>query len=172
MKRLIIIPLLSLLSCSNKKNKSSETIASTQDTSISFCSIPEIDNLILRCDTSYDPNKDKGHVIRCFDKYGQLLKKDSINLFESDSKKIFEYKVIYDSVGHFLYESISEGLITFHCYSYRYDKEGHLIEKQGYSSGEIGVKILYIYKDGKLIKEITERLGNRIEKNFQPLSKD
>jgi hypothetical protein len=162
----MIIPLFLIVSCTNKKNKSSKTIATNQNILIALCSMPEIDNLILRCDTSFDQSNYKGHIIRCFDKNGQLLKKDSTNLFQNDSRKIFSYKVIYDSAGHLLYESISEGLIAFHCYSHRYDKEGHLIEKEGYSSGEIGVKISYIYKDGKLIKEITERSGDRKVKNY------
>lgn len=166
MKFLIIIPLFLILSCSNKKSKSSKTVATNQDTSIALCFMPEIHNLIRRCDTLFDQSNYKGHIIRCFDKNGQLLKRDSTNLFQSDSRKIFSYKVIYDSNGHLLYESISQGLITFHCYSYNYDSEGHLIEKQGYSSGEMGVKISYIYKDGKLIKEITDRSGDRKEKNF------
>ena len=166
MKCLIIIPLFFMVSCSNKKNKSSKIVAANQDTSIALCFMPVIDNLIRLCDTLFDQSNYKGHIIRCFDKNGQLLKTDSTNLFQSDPGKIFSYKFIYDSNGHLLYESISQGLITFHCYSYSYDNEGHLIEKQGYSSGEMGVKISYIYKDGKLIKEITDRSGDRKEKNY------
>ena len=70
-----------MVSCSNKKNKSSKILAANQDTSIALCFMPGIDNLIRLCDTLFDQSNYKGHIIRCFDKNGQLLKRDSTNLY-------------------------------------------------------------------------------------------
>lgn len=130
------------------------------------CDIPQIENIIAKCDTTFSTKNYKGHVIKCFDKVGQLLKIDSTNLFESNMNKVYDYLKLYDTVNRLTYESISQELIKFHCYRYKYDESGHLTEKSGYSSGELGIKVTYVYEGDKLIKEITERPGGKTEKIY------
>jgi len=142
------------------------SFANTSDTFDIQCNIPVIDNSIARCDTTFSTDNYKGHIIKCFDKVGRLLKYDSTNLFESNMNKIYDYSRIYDTLNHLVYESISQGLVRFHCYSYKYDGKSHLIEKSGYSSGELGIKVLYVYDGDKLLREITERPGKKTEKIY------
>jgi hypothetical protein len=73
----------------------------------------------------------------------------------------------YDSANRVIYETITENRITFHCYRYKYNYKGQLIYKEGYSSGELGVKIHYEYDmKGKLVKEIITRPGGTTTKTY------
>jgi hypothetical protein len=170
MRTLLIVISLFYLSCSD--NKTSETKIVKGDTSAlaindTFkidCEQPNIYNLIVRSDTTFDSNNYNGHTIKSFDIKGRLLKTFVTNLFESNSKNIYSSTTVYDTSGHVIYDAKTKEFIRWHCYSYKYNINGNLISKTGYSSGEIGVKILYIYEGDRLIKEITERPGQKSEK--------
>jgi len=147
-----------------KSDSPANFVSISSDTFHVQCDIPEIENIITICDTTFTKKNYKGHVIKCFDKVGHLLKIDSTNLFESNMNDVYDYSKIYDTANRLTYESISQGLIKFHCYRYKYDVNGHLIEKSGYSSGELGIIVTYVYEGNKLMKEITERPGGKTEK--------
>jgi len=149
-----------------KSNSTTNLVSNSSDTFHIQCDIPAIENIIANCDTIFNTKNYKGHVIKCFDKVGHLLKIDSTNLFESNMNKVYAYSKIYDTANRLTYESISKGLVKFHCYTYKHDANGHLIEKSGYSSGELGIKVSYVYEGDKLIKEITERPGEKTEKSY------
>jgi len=148
------------LCCSEGKNTSKASEVFSID-----CNTPHIANLIVRNDTIFHSNIDEGDVIKSYDEFGHLLKTDSTNSSRINSDRIFSYESIYDILGHLLYDAITQDSIKFHCYSYKYDKEGNRVEKQGYSSGELGIKITYVYKNGKLSKEIIEKPGSKYEVN-------
>lgn len=172
MKILIIILPFLYLSCTGhsgagkKTAKSGTVITPISDTFKLTCTKPNVDNLHLYNDTVYDYPDYKGHTIKSFDKKKRLMQVFESNLFESNSKKIVSATTIYDTAGHIIYEDKTNGLIRWHCYCYKFDAKGHLIFKEGYSSGEMGIRVSYIYDKDKLIKEITERGGQKIETIF------
>ena len=105
-------------------------------------------------------------MIKSYDSHNRLRETGITNLYENDSRKIFSSTEIYDTVGHLIFENKTQEFICWHCYKYTYDNAGHLIFKSGFSSGEVGVNISYIYDGDKLIKEIAERAGEKTEKNY------
>jgi antitoxin component YwqK of YwqJK toxin-antitoxin module len=146
--------------------KTDSLILPVTDTFKIECDVPNIKSLIVRNDTTVNRKNYIGHIIKSFDSKNRLLKVFVSNLYESNVDKIYSSTSVYDTAGHVIYEDKTEKFIRFHCYSYKYDLNGHIISKIGYSSGEIGIKVSYIYEGGKLIKEITERPGQKTEKTY------
>ena len=85
--------------------------------------------------------------------YKRLRRKVSSNLYQTDSRQIYVDTEIYDTLGRTVFESKSNGDVPWHCYKYAYDSAGRLIEKEGYSSGNIGIRTSYQYVGKKLVKE-------------------
>ena len=172
MNPLIFISTFLFFSCNNRadfiatKNSINTTTQATIDTFKIDCTPPNLTNIIVRSDTTIDYKKYNGHLIQSYDTQNRLRQRLITNLYESNSKKIFSSTEIYDTVGHIIYENKTHEMICWHCYKYTYDNAGHLIEKSGYSSGELGIKISYIYNGNKLVKEITERLGQKNVKTY------
>ena len=130
------------------------------------CDKPNIDSFIVHRDTIFDYNNYNGHTIKSLDKKGRSIQLYVSNLFESNSKNIYSETTIYDTARHIVYEDKTKEFIRWHCYSYRYDIRGHLVFKEGYSSGELGLKASYIYEGETLVKEIVERLTGKVEKIY------
>jgi hypothetical protein len=147
MKYLIFIFAPFFLFCTSKTvsiakilNTDSTTQAKSDTLKID-CAIPDLSNIIVRNDTTFDYRKFKGHAIESYDSKNRLRRREITNLYENNSKNIFSEIEIYDTVGHKVYESKTRGLVCWHCFKYSYDKAGHLINKSGYSSGEIGINV-------------------------------
>jgi hypothetical protein len=172
MKLLLFINIVISLSCLENKHHIStatnRTNANTTklDTFQVDCTLPNLDSSIVRRDTIIDYPKYKGHLIKSYDSRDRLKETEIINLYENDSRKMFSATEIYDTIGHLIFENKTKEFISWHCYKYTYDKMGHLVSKSGFSSGEVGVKISYFYDGDRLIKEITERAGEKTEKNY------
>ncbi|PZR01894.1 MAG: hypothetical protein DI539_28095, partial [Flavobacterium psychrophilum] len=165
---MIILPFL-FLSCSNNKNAKTEISDSVNvpltigDTFKLTCNKPSIEDIIAHSDTIYDYPNYKEHTIKSYDREKRLIQVFESNLFESNSKDIFSATTIYDTAGRKIYEDKTKGFIRWHCYFYKFDTKGHLIFKEGYSSGEVGIRVSYIYDNGKLIREVTEHGGQKVE---------
>lgn len=172
MRTLLITISFFYLSCTDalsnrtKVAKSGTTIVPKSDTFKVICNKPNIDNRIVRSDTTFDYTNYKGHTIKSYDKEGRLIEIYVSNLFESNSKNIFSTITVYDTAGHVIYDAKTKEFICWHCYSYKYDTSGHLVFKVGYSSGELGIKQTYIYDGDKLIKEVVERPTGKVEKVY------
>lgn len=138
----------------------------TKDTFKLICEMPNIEELIVRSDTSYDYPNYKEHTIRSFDKKNRLIQVFKSNLFESNTKKIYSETVIYDTAGRIIYEDKTKQFTRWHYYCYKFDTNGNMIYKEGYSSGEMGLRVSFMYENGKLVKEISERGGRKIEKIY------
>lgn len=151
MKCLTILLSVLILSCSNESTDSKDKRVLAIE-----CKEPRIDSLVANCDTTYDA--ERGHV-KCYDKKGRMISASS-----TGDRDFNKYHFVYDSNGHVLYETLASKAI--HCYSYRYDKNGNMIEKQGYGSGQSAIKITYEYDNGKLIKKITESGGQSEETTY------
>jgi hypothetical protein len=149
-----------------KADKSGTVTLPISDTFKINCDKPNIENLILSNDTTYDYPNYKGHTIKSFDKGKRLIQVFVSNLFESNSKNIVSATTIYDTAGHTIYEDKTKEFIRWHCYCYKFDTKGHLIFKEGYSSGEMGIRVAYIYDNDKLVKEISEHGGKKVEKTY------
>ncbi len=169
MKTLIIILPFLYLSCSDNSSSKIKTAKDKiitlpiSDTFKLTCDKPSIEKLILHNDTTYDYPNYKGHIIKSFDKEKRLIQVFESNLFESNSKNIVSATTIYDTAGHIIYEDKAKEFLRWHCYCYKFDTKGHLIFKEGYSSGEMGIRISFIYENDKLVKEITEHGGQKVE---------
>jgi hypothetical protein len=131
----------------------------TYDTFKLDCEQPDINKIIVRNDTIINYSKYNGHLVKSYDSNNRLRRVFITNLYESNSKKIFSSTEIYDTAGHIIYECKTQEFVCWHCFKYKYDKAGHLINKSGYSSGEIGINVSYIYDNDKLVKEIIEHPG-------------
>jgi hypothetical protein len=172
MKTLLIVISFFYLSCSSnssiKTNTTNTSIIAIpiSDTFKLNCDKPNIERLIVRSDTTFDYNNYEGHTIKSFDNQRRLRKLFISNLFESNSKSIYSSTAIYDTAGHIIYEDKTMEFIRWHCYCYKYDPRGHLIFKEGYSSGEMGIRETYMYQEDKLVKKITERLTGQVEKVY------
>jgi len=170
MRILTIIVLFIFFSCSGHKtdnaNKfiSVDTIQTKNDPFVINCTPPNVERLIVRSDTTFRMENYDGHRIKSFDSKGRLVRFIRANLFESNSNNIYSFTTFYDSVGHVIYEDKVKGFNSkWHCYCFQYDELGQLIMKSGYSSGEIGIKVTYVYKDDKLVNEIIERADGKKE---------
>lgn len=172
MRTLLIIISLTYFSCSGNSSDEKKTVINgnssitIDDTSKINCVKPNIENLIVHSDTTVDYPHYKGHTIKSFDVQKRVRQIFESNLFESNSKNIVSSTIIYDTIGHIIYEDKTKEFIRWHYYCYKYDTNGHLVFKEGYSSNEMGIKVLYIYDNDKLIKEITEHSGQKNEKNY------
>jgi hypothetical protein len=73
---------------------------------------------------------------------------------------------IYNSNGLILLEEFRDVHGTpWHRYIFEYDDNNRLIIKEGYSSGEIGIRIEYLYNlDGKLTEKVYSRFGNEFKR--------
>lgn len=141
------------------------------NTFVLSCQRPLQEKSIERSDTIWKPhtntllivNRGKGNRL-----ISQVTLTDTKNIgvFSFDNIKSARIKTIfYDSAKSVIYESISENGVTFHCYTFRYDIDGRLTYKEGFSSGELGVKIAYKYdRSGKLVREQIERGSGKVTK--------
>ena len=143
-----------------------------KDTFQITCDQPQLQRQIISSDTTAASHSNK-IVILNVDKNKQIISTvtitDTKNTFAFDFKNLGKARystTYYDTAHHVIYETISENGVTFHCYRYTYNDKGQLVYKEGYSSGEIGVKIQYEYDtNGKLLKEIIDRPGGTTKKN-------
>jgi hypothetical protein len=137
----------------------------TKDTVfILSCQPPEQNIETVRSDTIWRPHTNSLLIINT-STGGRLI--SEVTLTDTKNIEVFDYNniktasvktVFYDSARHVTYESLSQNSVTYHCYTYRYDHVGRLIYKEGYSSGELGVRVQYEYNNaGRLIKETAIR---------------
>jgi hypothetical protein len=148
-----------LTACSNHIS-SKQPIASQDTTRFNIDYLPySMHNMIVHSDTTFDMNNYHGHIIRFYDNKERLAKITVTNLFESDFSKIYAVDSIYDTTGHVIYEDQVMAGTRWHCYQYEFDSHARLITRTGYSSGDIGSKLTYIYEGDKLVKQISEPLG-------------
>lgn len=122
-----IVPLVTLLflSCADVRQN---TPPDEDDTVLADRIIAETNLRISRCDTIIDYPKYSGHMIRCYDDAGKMVKADSVNLYESNLTRSFHYTKIYDSRGRLIYERRLIGVKDDEYTTYSYDTINKQIE--------------------------------------------
>lgn len=111
--------------------------------------MPDIEQRVARIDTVQKPNK-PSYSVNWYDSKNRMVKQFYLRIPETDSAKTSSSTVVYDTAGHVLYQSIVDQGIQFQCYLYTYHSDGTLASKQGYGSGQAGIREQYPKKDGTL----------------------
>jgi hypothetical protein len=137
------------------------------------CDYPQEERQVFLTDTLFAFHSNSINVVN-FDKNNRII--SLVTITDTKSTEIFDFTNLetarystkhYDTAEHVIYESILEKGVRFHCYSYKYNDKGQLIAKEGYSSGEEGVKMLYEYDStGKLVREIIKRAGGTTIRSY------
>lgn len=71
---------------------------------------------------------------------------------------------VFNAEGRHVLEQISDVKgVLWHQYTFRYDTLHRLIEKEGFSSGEIGEQVLYFYQEDRLIRVDRYRFGELVK---------
>lgn len=145
MKILLVVITLLCFSCAGKPipnlkaiDSSITTTAIYNDTIFIACEQPDVSDLITTSDTIIDYSN-RGDTIKSYNKEKRLIRISFSKTYENNSKNFNSFTTIYDTSGRIIYEDKTQGFTRWHCYSYKYDANDHLVYKEGYSSGEMGI---------------------------------
>jgi hypothetical protein len=148
---LLLLPVIgAITSCSNNKNQPAsvhpDSAASSSTNPGLLCEMPDIKHLVERVDTIEKKNK-LSYTVNWHDAKDRIIKQFYVRIPQTDSTKESSTTVIYDTAGRVLYQNIVDSGIQFQCYLYSYHSDGSLASKEGYGSGQSGMRTQYPKKD-------------------------
>lgn len=126
MRTLITTLYVLILACSDISDKTKLVkgdYSFLSDTSQAIKILSKTNNLISKCDTIVSDKNYTSHIISCYDKDGNVLKTEKANLYQSDSRLLFHYSELYDSLGQVIY---SDTVVNFNIVQYtlyKYDNK-------------------------------------------------
>ncbi|QCK15572.1 hypothetical protein [Mangrovivirga cuniculi] len=126
-----------------------------------FQILENADIRIINIDTLFNDSTGLERIIG-YDKNNKIVKITSLNKYSSlglMGKRIEVYNIAEKKV---LEQSFDYKGILWHQYIYEYDSLNRIIAKEGFSSGELGHRIEYIYKADTMVGENEYRNGQLV----------
>jgi len=146
MRSLLLFAFAAIIAISSCTNNTAvqETKVSNIDSLKLFCQMPDVEHLIKKVDTVRKLNKlSYSYTVHSYDAKDRLIKEFYFREDVNDSTKTSSSTVIYDTAKHVVYQNLVDKDVQFQCYLYSYHSDGSLASKEGYGSGQSGIREEY-----------------------------